>query len=99
MSPFGAIAVMLATFIAQNGVTIELGERLRQIEAERSRGNLAGAESMLAVAETKITQNALLRPWEAAILRERALLRDDEGLPAEAIPLYERAVALLRVSP
>jgi tetratricopeptide (TPR) repeat protein len=99
MSPFGAIAVMLATFTAQNGGTIELGKRLRQIEIDRSRGDLAGAESLLAEAETAIAQNAPLKRWQAAILRERGLLRDDEGFAAEAIPLYEQAVALLRAEP
>ena len=77
---------------------MQLNHRLNLVDAERSRDHLAAAESVLdAVADIERTQGAAL--LLAAALRERALIRDDEGRSEEAIPFYERALAILRSQP
>ncbi len=77
----------------------ELDRRLRLVEAERSHGRLAAAESILANVQAEIerTEGPGLRL--AVALKEHGLLRDDGGRPEEAIPFYERALALVRAQP
>jgi len=94
----GAISAMVLACAAQEAArdVHEFAERIRQVEAERARGNLAAAESILADVEKTIERHAGASTWRASILEMRGLLRDDEGLPAEAIPFYERALTILR---
>ena len=70
--------------------------RLQLVEVERSRSHLAAAEAMLAdlQAEIERTEGPGLRL--AMALRERGLLLEDGDRSGEAIPLYERAAAMVR---
>jgi tetratricopeptide (TPR) repeat protein len=79
--------------------SLDLDHRLRLVETERSHGRLAAAESMLADVQADIerTQGSSLQLTVA--LREHGLLRDDAGRPEDAIPFYERALALARAQP
>jgi tetratricopeptide (TPR) repeat protein len=79
--------------------SLDLDHRLRLVEAERSHGRLAAAESMLADVQADIerTQGSSLELIVA--LREHGLLREDAGRSEEAIPFYERALALARAQP
>jgi len=76
----------------------ELDRRLRLVEAERSRAHLAAAESMIADLQAEIERKGSALQLAVA-LKERGLLRDDAGRPEEAIPFYERALALVRAQP
>jgi tetratricopeptide (TPR) repeat protein len=75
---------------------LDLDHRLRLVEAERSHGRLATAESMLADVQADIERTQGSSFQLTVALRERGLLRDDAGRPEEAIPFYERALALAR---
>src|SRR5580700_9469664 len=77
----------------------ELGRRLHLVEAERSRGHLAEAESMLAKLQEEIERKEGSSFQLVVALKEHGLLRDDAGRPEEAIPFYERALALVRAQP
>jgi hypothetical protein len=77
----------------------ELDRRLHLVEAERSHGHLAAAESMLAKVQAEIERTEGASFLLAVALREHGLLRDDAGRPEEAIPFYERALALVRAQP
>ena len=77
----------------------ELDRRLHLVETERSHGRLAEAESMLASVQADIERTERAGLLLAGALRERGLLRDDEGRPEEAIPFYERALAMVRAEP
>jgi hypothetical protein len=77
----------------------ELDRRLHLVEAERSHGRLAAAESMLAKLQAEIERTEGSGFQLAVALREHGLLRDDAGRPEEAIPFYERALALVRAQP
>jgi tetratricopeptide (TPR) repeat protein len=76
-----------------------LDPRLRLVEAERSHGRLASAESMLANVQAEIERTEGSGFLLAVALREHGLLCDDEGRPEEAIPFYERALAVVRAQP
>jgi tetratricopeptide (TPR) repeat protein len=77
----------------------ELDSRLHVVEAERSQGHLAAAESMLASVQAEIERTEGSGFRLAIALKEHGLLRDDAGRPEEAIPFYERALALVRAQP
>ena|SRR5580693_5227643 len=77
----------------------ELARRLRLVEAERSQGRLTAAESMLADVQAEIEKTERPGLLLAAALREHGLLRDDEDRSEEAIPFYERALAMVRGLP
>jgi hypothetical protein len=77
----------------------ELNRRLYLVEAERSHGRLAAAESMLANVQADIERTEGSGIRLAVALKEHGLLRDDAGRPEEAIPFYERALALVRALP
>ena len=77
----------------------ELDRRLRLVDAERLGGRLAAAESMLADVQAAIERAGLSGLLLAGALKEHGLLRDDEERPAEAIPFYERALAIVRAKP
>src|ERR1700735_3469934 len=77
----------------------ELNRRLYLVEAERSHGRLAAAESMLANVQADIERTEGSGIRLAVALKEHGLLRDDAGRPEEAIPFYERALALVRAHP
>jgi tetratricopeptide (TPR) repeat protein len=77
----------------------ELNRRIRLVEAERSHGHLAAAESMLASVQADIERTEGSGFLLALALKEHGLLRDDAGRPEEAIPFYERALALVRAQP
>ena len=77
----------------------ELDRRLHLVEAERSHGRLAEAESMLAALQAEIERKEGSGLRLVLALKEHGLLRDDAGRPEEAIPFYERALALLRAQP
>jgi tetratricopeptide (TPR) repeat protein len=77
----------------------ELYKRLRLVNQERSHGRLAAAESMMADVQTEIEQTQGPGLLLATALREHGLLRDDEDRSDEAIPFYERALAMLRAKP
>ena len=77
----------------------DLDRRLRLVEAERSLGHLAAAESMLADLQAEIERTEGTSFQLVVALKERGLLRDDAGRPEEAIPFYERALALVRAQP
>ena len=94
-SAISAVVLACAAQQAARGIA-EFNQRIRQAELERSAGNLAATEAMLAGLEKAIDENGWPKVWQAAVLDERALLRDDEGLPAEAISFYERALAIVR---
>jgi tetratricopeptide (TPR) repeat protein len=77
----------------------ELDRRLHLVEAERSHSHLAAAESMLANVQAEIERTEGSSFRLAVALKEHGLLRDDAGRPQEAIPFYERALALVRAQP
>jgi Tfp pilus assembly protein PilF len=77
----------------------DLARRLRLVEAERSHGRLEAAESMLASVQEDIERTAGSVFLMVVALKEHGLLRDDAGRPEEAIPFYERALALVRAQP
>jgi tetratricopeptide (TPR) repeat protein len=77
----------------------ELNNRLRLVEAERLHGSLTAAELMLADVQAEIERKVGECLLLAIALKEHALLRDDEGRPEEAIPLYERSLAMFRALP
>jgi tetratricopeptide (TPR) repeat protein len=77
----------------------ELDRRLRLVEAERSHGRLAAAESLLASVQADIERAEGPGLRLVAALKEHGLLRDDAGRPEEAIPFYERALAVVRAQP
>jgi tetratricopeptide (TPR) repeat protein len=77
----------------------ELDRRLRLVEAERSHGRLATAESMLTNLQADIERAGGSSFLLVAALREHGLLRDDAGHPKEAIPFFERALELVRARP
>ena len=77
----------------------ELDRRLHLVEAERSHGRLAEAEAMLAKLQAEIERTEGSGFRLAVALKEHGLLRDDAGRPEEAIPFYERALALVRALP
>lgn len=74
----------------------ELDRRLLHIETERIHGNLAAAETQVAAVEADIQRAEGPGFRLAAALRLHGLLRDDADRAREAIPFYERALALLR---
>jgi tetratricopeptide (TPR) repeat protein len=76
--------------------SLDLDHRLRLVEAERSHGRLTTAESMLAGVQADIERTQPSSFLLTVALREHGLLRDDAGRPEEAIPFYERALALVR---
>jgi tetratricopeptide (TPR) repeat protein len=75
--------------------SLDLDHRLGLVEAERSHGRLATAESMLADVQADIERTQANVQLIVA-LREHGLLRDDAGRSEEAIPFYERALAVAR---
>ena len=77
----------------------QLDRRLSLVEAQRAQGRLAAAESMLAGLQAEIGERQPPGYFAIWALREHGLLRDDEGKPDEAIPFYERALAMLRAQP
>src|SRR5277367_2183142 len=77
----------------------ELDRRLHLVEAERSHGHLTEAEAMVAKLEAEIERTEGSGFRLAVALKEHGLLRDDAGRPEEAIPYYERALALIRAHP
>jgi len=79
--------------------TGDLDRRLGLAEVERSHGHLAAAESMLAGLQAEIERTEAPGLRLLVALREQGLLRDDEGRPQEAIPFYERALAIVRARP
>jgi hypothetical protein len=79
--------------------SLDPDRRLRLVEAERSHGRLATAESMLADVQADIERTQASSFHLTVALREHGLLRDDAGRPEEAIPFYERALALARAQP
>jgi tetratricopeptide (TPR) repeat protein len=77
----------------------ELDRRLHLVEAERSHGHLAEAEAMLVKLEPEIERTEGSSFRLAVALKEHGLLRDDAGRSEEAIPFYERALAMIRTQP
>jgi tetratricopeptide (TPR) repeat protein len=77
----------------------ELYHRIHLVDLERSHGHLAAAESMLADVQKEIERTQPPGLLLATALREHGLLRDDEDRSDEAIPFYERALAMLRANP
>ena len=77
----------------------ELDRRLMQVETDREQGRLAAAEPLVTQLERDVERVEGPGQRLAAVLREHGLLRDDADRPREAIPYYERALAMLRALP
>ena len=90
----GAISLCVLWCVTQE--QMQLNRRLNLVDAERSKEHLTAAESLLDTVQADIERAGRPAVLLAKALRERALLRDDEGRSADAIPLYEQAVAILR---
>lgn len=96
----GAISLSVLWFavhVAQD--SMDFHRRLHLVEIERSHGHLESAESMLCEVQAETEARGDMGFWFAAAVRERGLLRDDEGRPEEAIRLYEQALAIFRAMP
>lgn len=78
---------------------LELERRLSLAEVERSHGRLTVAESMLADVQAEIERTEGPGLLLAQALREHGLLRNDQDRSEDAIPFYERALAMFRASP
>jgi tetratricopeptide (TPR) repeat protein len=90
--------------IAAPNASEMLACRLELAELERARGHYVAAEAALASLQAAMEntgENAagVGGALFAAVLRERALVFDEEGREADAIPLYERALAILKLLP
>ena len=100
MLSWGAISISVLSCLVQSAHgPVELNRRIGLIEAERARGRLAIAESMADDFQAEVERNGAPDVWLASAFREHGLLLDDAGLPGEAIPFYQRALALLRTHP
>lgn len=77
----------------------ELERRLRLADQQRLQGRLAAAESTLAAVQGEIERTEGPGFLLAMAFKEHGLLRDDEGRPEQAIPLYEQALAMVRAQP
>jgi tetratricopeptide (TPR) repeat protein len=74
--------------------------RMDLAELERARGRYAAAEAALAGLQALMENTAGAgSALFASVLRERAVALDDAGREADAIPLYERALAILKLQP
>jgi tetratricopeptide (TPR) repeat protein len=92
-------AISLCVFWCVMHQQMQFNRRLNMVDAERSKDHLAAAESMLDAVQADMERTHGTALLLAEALRERALIRDDEGRSREAIPLYERAVAIFRSHP